>query len=79
MAAALIGIVASTNDAARPADFVDVQRSCELEHLWKQPPKTRAFDYCMKEGNYYLHFSPTCQLGSRRERCYDLREPKPPL
>jgi hypothetical protein len=27
----------------------------------------------MKERRYRLHFSPTCQTGSRRAQCYDLQ------
>lgn len=63
----------SVNAAEKTDDFVDVRKHCDVTYLWRDPPDLKAFNECMKRGHYRLHFSPTCQVGSRRAQCYDLR------
>ncbi|MHC2296640.1 HAMP domain-containing protein [Rhizobium mongolense] len=70
---AAISSAASVGAVERTENFVDVRKHCELTHLWKDPPDPKAFTECMRQGHYPLHFSPTCQTGSRRAQCYDLQ------
>ncbi|MFW8644993.1 hypothetical protein U8P80_14400 [Rhizobium beringeri] len=70
---ALVASAASVDAAQRTEDFLNARKHCELAHLWKDPPDPNGFSECMKERRYRLHFSPTCQTGSRRAQCYDLQ------
>ncbi|MBY3377559.1 hypothetical protein [Rhizobium laguerreae] len=70
---ALVASVASVDAAQGTEDFLKARKHCELTHLWKDPPDPNGFSECMKERRYRLHFSPTCQTGSRRAQCYDLQ------
>ncbi|MGO8042819.1 hypothetical protein ACC713_07905 [Rhizobium johnstonii] len=70
---ALAASAASVDATERTEDFINVRKHCELAHLWKDPPDPNGFSECMKERRYRLHFSPTCQTGSRRAQCYDLQ------
>lgn len=63
----------SVNAAEKTNDFVNVRKHCDLTYLWRDPPDLKAFNECMRRAHYRLHFSPTCQIGSRRAQCYDLR------
>jgi len=81
VAASLICFVSSSpvaHSVERSEEFSDVLKHCELAHLWKDPQDPKGFSECMKQGHYRLYFSPTCQTGSRRARCYDL-DPQPPV
>ncbi|CAN7414692.1 hypothetical protein [Rhizobium leguminosarum] len=70
---ALAASAASVEATERTEDFINVRKHRELAHLWKDPPDPKGFSECMKERRYRLHFSPTCQTGSRRAQCYDLQ------
>ena len=54
-------------------NFKNVRSDCELAHMWKAPPDAKAFNGCMRDGHYTLRRSPLCQVGARRQGCYDLK------
>jgi hypothetical protein len=71
-------ILASCVTLSAPAadetqNFKKVRSDCELAHMWKDPQDPRAFNECMKEGHFVLQLSPLCQVGARRQGCYELK------
>jgi hypothetical protein len=70
--ASCVALSALASDEAR--DFKKVRSDCELAHMWKDPPAPTAFNRCMRHGHYALRLSPLCQVGARRQLCYDLKD-----